>query len=71
MEEKAPVKSIKVITELKSEKKVGKNVVTSGKEKTKVIETEQKSLHERIKINKDIIAKRQGKDSTAKGVELI
>ncbi len=65
------MKSIKVITELKSEKKVGKNVVTSGKEKTKVIETEQKSLHERIKINKDIIAKRQGKDSTAKGVELI
>lgn len=46
-------------------------MVTSGKVKTKVIETEQKSLHERIKINKDIIAKRQGKDSEEKGVELV
>lgn len=37
----------------------------------KVSETkERKSIHERLKINKDIIAKQQGKDSKEKGVEL-
>lgn len=30
----------------------------------------KKSIHERLKINKEIIAKQQGKDSKAKGVEL-
>lgn len=31
---------------------------------------ERKSIHERLKINKEIIAKQQGKDSKEKGVEL-
>lgn len=31
---------------------------------------EKKSIHERLKINKEIIAKKQGKDSKEKGVEL-
>ena len=31
---------------------------------------EKKSIHERLKINKEIIAKQQGKDSKEKGVEL-
>lgn len=31
---------------------------------------ERKSIHERLKMNKEIIAKQQGKDSKAKGVEL-
>lgn len=31
---------------------------------------ERKSIHERLKINKGIIAKQQGKDSKEKGVEL-
>ena len=30
----------------------------------------KKSIHERLKINKEIIAKQQGKDSKAKGVIL-
>lgn len=38
---------------------------------TKVSDTkERKSIHERLKINKEIIAKQQGKDSKEKGVEL-
>lgn len=32
---------------------------------------EKKSIHERLKINKEIIAKKQGKDSKEKGVELV
>ena len=31
---------------------------------------EKKSIHERLQINKEIIAKQQGKDSKEKGVEL-
>lgn len=31
----------------------------------------KKSIHERLKINKEIIAKQQGKDSKEKGVELV
>lgn len=31
---------------------------------------EKKSIHERLQINKEIIAKQQGKDSKKKGVEL-
>jgi len=30
----------------------------------------KKSIHERLKINKEIIAKQQGKDSKEKGVEI-
>ena len=30
---------------------------------------ERKSIHERLKINKEIIAKQQGKDSKEKGVD--
>ena len=32
---------------------------------------ERKSIHERLKINKEFIAKQQGKDSKEKGVELV
>ena len=32
---------------------------------------EKKSIHERLKINKEIIAKKQGKESKEKGVELV
>ena len=40
-------------------------------EKEKTMEKkEKKSIHERLKINKEIIAKQQGKDSKVKGVEL-
>ena len=32
---------------------------------------EKKSIHERLKSNKEIIAKKQGKESKEKGVELV
>ena len=41
-----------------------------GNEKSKTVQAERKSIHERLKINKEIIAKQQGKDSKEKGVEL-
>ena len=41
-----------------------------GNEKSKTVQTERKSIHERLKINKDIIAKQQGKDNKEKGVEI-
>ena len=41
-----------------------------GNEKSNTVQTERKSIHERLKINKEIIAKQQGKDSKEKGVEL-
>ena len=43
----------------------------SEKEKLKSPQPEKKSIHERIRINKEIIAKQLGKDEKAKGVELI
>lgn len=43
----------------------------SEKEKLKSPQPEKKSIHERIRINKEIIAKQRGKDEKAKGVELV
>lgn len=43
----------------------------SEKEKLKSPQPEKKSIHERIRINKEIISKQRGKDEKAKGVELI
>ena len=70
LEEKAPEKSLEPTTMSKSEVEAGK-IITSGKnEKSKTVEPVKKSIHERLKINKEIIAKQQGKDSKEKGVEL-
>ena len=33
-------------------------------------EERKKSIHERLQINKEIIAKKQGKDNKEKGVEI-
>lgn len=43
----------------------------SEKEKLKSPQPEKKSIHERIRINKEIISKQRGKDEKGKGVELI
>ena len=54
----------------KSEMETGKTIASVGNEKSKTVETVRKSIHERLKINKEIIARQQGKDSKEKGVEL-
>ena len=70
MEEKAPEKSVEPTTMSKSEVEVGKTIPSGKNEKAKTVEPVKKSIHERLKINKEIIAKQQGKDSKEKGVEL-
>lgn len=68
LEEKAPEKSVEPTTMSKSEMEAGK-IITSGKnEKSKTVEPVKKSIHERLKINKEIIAKQQGKDEPERGV---
>ena len=70
LEEKAPERSVEPTTMSKSEVKAGKTIASVGNEKSKTVETVRKSIHERLKINKEIIARQQGKDSKEKGVEL-
>lgn len=68
LEEKVPEKSVEPTTMSKSEMEAGK-ITTSGKnEKSKTVEPVKKSIHERLKINKEIIAKQQGKDEPERGV---
>ncbi|MGX8268473.1 YodL domain-containing protein [Anaerostipes caccae] len=70
LEERAPERSVEPTTVSKSGMEAGKTVASVGNEKSKTVQTERKSIHERLKINKEIIAKQQGKDSKEKGVEL-
>lgn len=71
LEERAPERSVEPTTVSKSEMETGKTIASVGNEKSKTVQTERKSIHERLKINKEIIAKQQGKDSNEKGVELV
>lgn len=71
LEEKASERSIEPTMMSKSEVKAGKIIASVGNEKSKTVETVRKSIHERLKINKEIIARQQGKDSKEKGVELV
>ena len=70
LEERAPERSVESTTVSKSEMETGKTIASVGNEKSKTVQTERKSIHDRLKINKEIIAKQQGKDSKEKGVEL-
>ena len=70
LEERAPERSVEPTTVSKSEMETGKTIASVGNEKSKTVQTVRKSIHERLKINKEIIAKQQGKDSKEKGVEL-
>ena len=70
LEEKAPEKSVEPATLSKSEVEAGKTKTSGKNEKVKPVEPVKKSIHERLKINKEIIVKQQGKDSKEKGVEL-
>lgn len=70
LEERAPERSVEPTTVSKSEMETGKTIASVGNEKSKTVETARKSIHERLKINKEIIARQQGKDSKEKGVEL-
>ena len=70
LEEKAPEKSENTVIASKLEIESGKIAMSGIKDKTKAIGSEKKSIHERLRINKKIIAKQQGKDSKEKGVEL-
>ena len=70
LEERAPERSVEPTTVSKYEMEAGKTIASVGNEKSKTVQTERKSIHERLKINKEIIAKQQGKDSKEKGVEL-
>lgn len=71
LEERAPERSVEPTAVSKSEMEAGKTIASVGNEKSKTVETVRKSIHERLKINKEIIAKQQGKDNKAKGVELV
>ncbi len=80
LEEKAPEKVEGAVQlSVDGEKKLAERTVSdkgalkqgSLIESKKTMEKkEKKSIHERLKINKEIIAKQQGKDSKEKGVEL-
>lgn len=70
LEEKAPEKSVEPAMLSKSEAEAGKTKTSGKNEKVKPVEAVKKSIHERLKINKEIIVKQQGKDSKEKGVEL-
>lgn len=80
LEEKAPEKSEGVVQlSAVGEKKLSERAVSDKgalkqgilleNEKT-LDKKERKSIHERLKINREIIAKQQGKDCKRKGVEL-
>ena len=68
LEEKAPEKSVEPTTMSKSEVEAGKTITSGKNEKAKPVELVKKSIHERLKINKEIIAKQQGKDEPERGV---
>ena len=68
LEEKAPEKSVEPTTMSKSEVEAGKTITSGKNEKSKTVEPVKKSIHERLKINKEIIAKQQGKDEQERGV---
>ncbi|WP_373215597.1 YodL domain-containing protein [Ruminococcus sp. 5_1_39BFAA] len=70
LEERAPERSVEPTAVSQSEMEAGKTITSLGNEKSKTVESARKSIHERLKINKEIIAKQQGKDSKEKGVEL-
>ena len=70
LEERAPERTVEPTAVSKYEMEAGKTIASVGNEKSKTVQTERKSIHERLKINKEIIAKQQGKDSKEKGVEL-
>lgn len=70
LEERTPERTVEPTAVSKSEMEAGKTIASVGNEKSKTVETVRKSIHERLKINKEIIAKQQGKDSKEKGVEL-
>lgn len=70
LEERVPERTVEPTAVSKSEMEAGKTIASVGNEKSKTVETVRKSIHERLKINKEIIAKQQGKDSKEKGVEL-
>lgn len=70
LEERVPERSVEPTAVSKSEMEAGKTIASVGNEKSKTVEKVRKSIHERLKINKEIIAKQQGKDSKEKGVEL-
>ena len=71
LEERVPERSVEPTTVSKSEMESGKVMMSEQNERTKTVEIGKKSIHERLKINKEIIAKQQGKDSKEKGVELV
>ncbi|VIA71867.1 Uncharacterised protein [Clostridioides difficile] len=68
MEERAPERSVESTTVSKSEMEAGKTITSGKNEKAKPVEPVKKSIHERLKINKEIIAKQQGKDEPERGV---
>lgn len=55
--------------EEKTPEKESGEVKKEGKAE-KSVQGKPKSIHERLKINKELIAKQQGKDKKEKGVEL-
>ncbi|HCQ6361648.1 TPA: hypothetical protein OL519_003750, partial [Clostridioides difficile] len=68
LEERAPERSVESTTVSKSEMEAGKTITSGKNEKAKPVEPVKKSIHERLKINKEIIAKQQGKDEPERGV---
>lgn len=71
LEERAPEKVEATIYEVDSGiHKENKNLI-SAKEKVKSEQTEKKSIHERLVINKEIIAGQLGKGEKGRGVELV
>lgn len=70
LEERAPERLVEPTTVSKLEMDAGKTIASVKNEKSKTVELSRKSIHERLKINKEIIAKQQGKDRKEKGVEL-
>ena len=79
LEEKAPKRVENVVQSSGAgEKKLSARAMSDkgNLKQGSLIESEKtmekkKSIHERLKINKEIIAKQQGKDSKEKGVELV
>lgn len=70
LEEKGPERLVEAITASKTEMETEETIAAVGNGRTKTVETVKNSIHERLKINKEIIARQQGKDNKEKGVEL-
>lgn len=71
LEEKACEMLNRLVIEPKSEVKSGKIRMSGQTEKNKIAETRRKSIHERLQMNKEIIANQQGKNTKEKGAELV